>query len=107
MSFGTQLLSLFARAHRRVPRLGYNTITGKQAPKFYKGKGSKKTGIHTRTGRFHLVASMMPKYVVPDLTGFTLKPYVAHYSRSKAPAAQAESAVAAKASGDTNKVSNQ
>lgn len=81
MSFGTQLLSLFSRAQRRVPRLGYAAITGKQMPRFYKGKGATKTGIHTRRGRFHLLESMMPKYVVPDLTGFALKPYVAHYPR--------------------------
>jgi hypothetical protein len=68
-------LSLFIRG-RWVPRKGWKVLTTKQSTKIYKGKGAMKTGLHDRWGRFQQLESMMPKYVVPSLVGFNLKPYV-------------------------------
>jgi hypothetical protein len=72
------LLSALARA-RRVPREGWKTLTGKNSPKYYKGKNAMKTGVHDRYGNFVVLPDMMPKYVVPKLEGCQLQPYVQHY----------------------------
>lgn len=74
------LLSALARA-RSVPSKGWKVISGKQKPTYYKGKGAMKTGLHTSKGQFRILPAMLPAYVMPDLTGFTLKPYVANYSK--------------------------
>lgn len=51
--------------------------TSKRGPRtFYKGRGAKGTGVHGRDGKFVLVKEMVPELVVPELTGFRLKPYV-------------------------------
>ena len=42
-----------------------------------------KTGVHTQYGGFRVLASMLPRYLVPDLEGFPLKPYVANYPEQK------------------------
>lgn len=42
-----------------------------------------KAGVINQYGRFLPVASMLPKYLVPDLTDFPLKPYVANYIEQK------------------------
>ncbi len=78
------LLSSFTRYARRVPRRGWKVLTGKQQPRRYRGKGAMKTGMHTSKGHFLPMPSMMPNYVVPDLTGFSLKPYVAHHVKREA-----------------------
>jgi large subunit ribosomal protein L41 len=75
----SSLLSLCARS-RRVPSKGWKVLTGKHRPGYYKGKGAAKTGIHSTTRGFQIVPSMLPQYVVPELKGFSLKPYVANYS---------------------------
>jgi len=85
--FGAALLSAVGRAHRRVAASGFGALTGKQAPRFYRGKGATKTGVHTRRGRFHMLDSMLPRYVVPDLSGFALRPYVARFGGSGGAAA--------------------
>jgi len=54
-------------------------LTGKERPKYFKGKGAAKTGLLTTKGHFRIIPSMLPHYVVPDLTDFPLKPYVANY----------------------------
>jgi hypothetical protein len=43
-----------------------------------------KTGVHTSRGGFHVLPSMLPRYVVPDLAGFRLGPYVANYAGQQA-----------------------
>lgn len=43
---------------------------------FYKSRGTKGTGVHSRGGKFVLVKEMVPELVVPELAGFKLKPYV-------------------------------
>ena len=74
----TQFLSAVARA-RVVPSRGWKVLTSKDKRNFYKGKGSMKTGVLTSYGKFIPLAQMKPKYIVPDLTNFPLKPYVAQY----------------------------
>ncbi len=48
------------------------------------GKGAMKTGTHTPRGGFQVVPQMLPRYLVPDLSGFTLKPYVQNYPEQQA-----------------------
>lgn len=71
-------LTAFGRG-RKVPRVGYTQLTSKLGPKdYYKGKGAQPTGVHTRKGGFRVQPEKAPDFVVPDLTGFKLKPYVAY-----------------------------
>lgn len=72
------LASAFGRA-RRVPRVGFTRLTTKQGPRtYYKGKGCAPSGRHTSKGGYHIQQQKLPEYVVPDLKGFELKPYVAY-----------------------------
>jgi large subunit ribosomal protein L41 len=53
-------------------------LTTKRAHKgFYKGKGCTTEGRLTSTGRFIVNPLKQLKLVVPDLSGFKLKPYIA------------------------------
>ncbi|XP_030062075.1 large ribosomal subunit protein mL41 isoform X2 [Microcaecilia unicolor] len=45
------------------------------APKW---KGPNLTGFHTPSAKFIKVKEMVPEFVVPDLNGFHLKPYVSY-----------------------------
>eukprot|EP00118_Oscarella_pearsei_P025599 m.308445 g.308445 ORF g.308445 m.308445 type:complete len:102 (+) comp44015_c0_seq1:50-355(+) len=45
---------------------------------FYKGRGAKSTGYHTSKGNFIVQKQKVPEFVVPDLTGFQLRPYVSY-----------------------------
>ncbi|KAK9818441.1 hypothetical protein WJX74_000878 [Apatococcus lobatus] len=64
---------------RRVPRAGATQLNSKRGPRnYYKGKGARATGRHTSKGRYVIDPDKLPNYVVPDLTGFQLKAYVAH-----------------------------
>jgi len=40
------------------------------------GRGVRNPGFITKSGRYIIVPKKMPEFVVPDLTGFQLKPYV-------------------------------
>lgn len=71
------LLSTIART-RRVPRQGWKVLTGKEKRNFNKGKRSMKTGFLDNLANFRVVPSMLPRYIIPDLNNFKLKPYVAH-----------------------------
>ncbi|KAI3428746.1 hypothetical protein D9Q98_007569 [Chlorella vulgaris] len=63
---------------RRVPRVGFVRLTTKQGPRgYYKGKGVAATGTHTSKGGYTQLESKQPQFVVPDLTGFKLGPYIA------------------------------
>jgi large subunit ribosomal protein L41 len=44
---------------------------------FYKGNKARVLGFKTTKGQFVLEKEKVPKLIVPDLTGFELKPYVA------------------------------
>ncbi|XP_042193586.1 39S ribosomal protein L41, mitochondrial [Callorhinchus milii] len=45
---------------------------------FYKSRGTKLAGYITSSRKFIKVPSMVPEFVVPDLKGFKLKPYVSY-----------------------------
>ncbi|CAD0014538.1 unnamed protein product, partial [Aureobasidium pullulans] len=60
------------RALRRL------ALTTKQAGKdYYKGTGSGSMGRHTKYGGYRIDWSKVRTYVVPDLSDFALKPFVA------------------------------
>eukprot|EP00884_Botryococcus_braunii_P011041 jgi/Botrbrau1/19939/Bobra.0059s0056.1 len=62
---------------KRVPSKGWTRLTSKIGPiGYYKGKGVKSVGHHTSKGGYRILAHKRPFYVVPDLTGFELRPYV-------------------------------
>ncbi|KAL0979155.1 hypothetical protein UPYG_G00181430 [Umbra pygmaea] len=44
----------------------------------YRGRGAQPTGILTSSGKFIPVHAMIPQFVVPNLEGFKLKPYVSY-----------------------------
>uniref|UniRef100_A0AAY5KQI9 Mitochondrial ribosomal protein L41 n=2 Tax=Esox lucius TaxID=8010 RepID=A0AAY5KQI9_ESOLU len=46
----------------------------------YKGRGAQPTGILTSSRKFIPVQAMIPQFVVPNLEGFKLKPYVSYRS---------------------------
>ncbi|ELV13109.1 39S ribosomal protein L41, mitochondrial [Tupaia chinensis] len=51
--------------------------TSKRGPRtFSKGRGAKGTGVRASGWKFVQIKEMVPEFVVPDLTGFKLKPYV-------------------------------
>ncbi|KFV98607.1 hypothetical protein N327_08212 [Fulmarus glacialis] len=54
-------------------------FTSKRGPRSYnKGRGAKKLGALTSNKKFILIKEMVPQFVVPDLEGFKLKPYVSY-----------------------------
>lgn len=58
----------------------------------YKPRGTRPTGRQTCSGKFIRIKEMVPEFVVPDLTGFKLKPYVSYRAPEGAePAPTAES----------------
>ncbi|XP_046852105.1 39S ribosomal protein L41, mitochondrial-like [Xenia sp. Carnegie-2017] len=71
-------LDLFQGLVRGASR---KVMTGKRGNKnFYKGRGVKPTGFHTKKGHYVIVPKKVPEFVVPDLTDFELKPYVSYQS---------------------------
>ncbi|XP_077005026.1 large ribosomal subunit protein mL41 [Tamandua tetradactyla] len=53
--------------------------TSKRGPRtFYKSRGAKGTGVHASDWKFVKIKERVPEFVVPDLTGFKLKPYVSY-----------------------------
>jgi len=59
-------------ARKRLP------LTTKRAKKGYvKGKGCTVEGRHLKNGRYVMDPKKMLKLIVPDLTDFKLKPYIA------------------------------
>ncbi|XP_074561218.1 uncharacterized protein LOC141830803 [Curcuma longa] len=70
------------RAIRRKRTSSLGILSSKRGPRdYYKGKNCKPTGFHTRKGGYVLMDEKMPRYVVPDLTDFKLKPYVSQCPR--------------------------
>lgn len=54
-------------------------MTSKRGPRtFNKGRGARITGVLTVSNKFLKIKEMVPELVVPDLTGFKLKPYVSY-----------------------------
>ncbi|XP_061460161.1 large ribosomal subunit protein mL41 [Rhineura floridana] len=53
--------------------------TSKRGPRsFYKSRGAKVLGCITSSRKFKLVPEQVPRLVVPDLSGFKLRPYVSY-----------------------------
>ncbi|XP_034587914.1 uncharacterized protein [Setaria viridis] len=81
MPLGLVLGSL-GRAMRRKRLSSLDILSSKRAPRdYYKGKNCKPTGFHTRKGGYVIVDEKLPRFVVPDLTDFKLKPYVSQSAR--------------------------
>ncbi|XP_020704015.1 39S ribosomal protein L41-A, mitochondrial [Dendrobium catenatum] len=73
------------RAMRRKRTSSLSILSSKRAPRdYYKGKNCKPTGFHTRKGGYVVQDEKLPRYVVPDLTDFKLKPYVSQCVREAA-----------------------
>ncbi|NWI69984.1 RM41 protein, partial [Todus mexicanus] len=54
-------------------------FTSKRGPRSHnKGRGAQRPGLRTAGGKFVLVPEMVPEFVVPDLRGFKLRPYVSY-----------------------------
>ncbi|ORZ07672.1 mitochondrial ribosomal protein L27-domain-containing protein [Absidia repens] len=51
-------------------------LTAKQGHHFYKGTGSGAMGRHTKNGGYKVDWNKVRTFVVPDLEGFSLAPYV-------------------------------
>ncbi|KCV68027.1 hypothetical protein H696_05495 [Fonticula alba] len=63
----------FVRGASRRPLLS------KYGPRnFYKGVGAHSVGKVDNKGRFRVDFTKITQYIVPDLNGFALKPYVSH-----------------------------
>jgi len=68
---------------RHQRKLGRRALRGKFTSKFgpksfYKGRGARSLGKVDSKGHFHYQPSKLPEIIVPDLTDFPLKPYVAY-----------------------------
>uniref|UniRef100_I1P289 39S ribosomal protein L41-A, mitochondrial n=1 Tax=Oryza glaberrima TaxID=4538 RepID=I1P289_ORYGL len=76
------ILSSLGRSMRRKRLSSLGILSSKRAPRdYYKGKNCKPTGFHTRKGGYVMVDEKLPRFVVPDLTDFKLKPYVSQCAR--------------------------
>ncbi|GCB73494.1 large ribosomal subunit protein mL41 [Scyliorhinus torazame] len=54
-------------------------LTSKRGPRsFYRSRGAKPGGIITSSGKFLKIRTMVPEFIVPNLEGFKLKPYVSY-----------------------------
>ncbi|XP_042528619.1 39S ribosomal protein L41, mitochondrial [Dipodomys spectabilis] len=72
MGFLTAVTQGLVRGADRMSRW-----TSKRGPRtFYKSRGAKRTGVLAPGRKFVQIKEMVPEFVVPDLTGFKLKPYV-------------------------------
>ncbi|KAJ2786099.1 60S ribosomal protein L27, mitochondrial [Coemansia javaensis] len=55
-------------------------LTSKKGRNFYKGNRTGSMGRHTKHGSYVIDLDKVRTFVVPDLTGCELKPYVSHRS---------------------------
>ncbi|KAJ2063968.1 60S ribosomal protein L27, mitochondrial [Coemansia sp. S146] len=53
-------------------------MTAKKGRNFYKGNRTGSMGSHTKHGKYVVDLGKVRTYVVPDLTGCELRPYVSH-----------------------------
>lgn len=59
-----------ARSYKKVPSSGWKNITSKRGKvNFYKGRGVPNTGVHSSKGRFTVLPSRSPNYILPDVRG--------------------------------------
>lgn len=68
-------------------RHGWQADAAAWVKKTHVPRGDVKVGLHTNDGRFVILDSLRPRYVVPDLTDCKLKPYVTHHDKAKVLAA--------------------
>ncbi|KAJ9067803.1 60S ribosomal protein L27, mitochondrial [Entomophthora muscae] len=62
-----------------IPRGAFREpMIRKRGHNYYKGTRVGSTGSHTKHGQYIIDQSKVRKYVVPDLEGFELTPYVSH-----------------------------
>ncbi len=74
-----------------VPRKGWQVKAATWVKKMHVDRGDVKIGLHSTTGTFHIINSLKPQYVVPDISDFKLKPYVMHFEEKAAGLAAAAS----------------
>ncbi|CAN2391440.1 Mitochondrial ribosomal protein L41 [Pristimantis euphronides] len=68
-------------------------VTSKMGPRcFNRGRGAKRVGYLTSNKKFVKVKEMVPEFIVPDLVGFRLRPYISY----RAPAGTEEQMTAKK-----------
>lgn len=79
------LCSFLRMGRRREPAKGfYGMMSRKRGNKhYYKGFGNSNLGHFTRGGAYQLDADKLPVYVVPDLQGCALRPYVENSSAAE------------------------
>ncbi|NXU50474.1 RM41 protein, partial [Turnix velox] len=54
-------------------------FTSKRGPRSYnKGRGAKRPGVYLAGKKFIRIQEMVPEFIVPNLEGFKLKPYVSY-----------------------------
>ncbi|NXS12310.1 RM41 protein, partial [Neodrepanis coruscans] len=74
MGLLTQLARGLVRGADRL-----SPFTSKRGPRSYnRGRGARRPGVLTSNKKFVLLREMVPEFVVPDLTGFKLRPYVSY-----------------------------
>lgn len=64
------------------PRRGWEVRAASWVKKMPVDRGDVKVGLRTVSGDFRILDELRPRYIVPDLTDFELKPYV---GRTKEP----------------------
>lgn len=70
-------LRRFVRARGGLARKGTAWLHPKHGPRFYyKGNRARNLGWHTRRGGYMIDAEKVPEWVVPDMEGNELLPYV-------------------------------
>lgn len=58
------------RSYKKVPSTGWKNITSKRGKEnFYKGRGVPNAGVNSSKGRFTVLPSRSPNYILPDLRG--------------------------------------
>eukprot|EP00798_Chlamydomonas_sp_ICE-L_P016934 gene16934-23206_t len=65
-----------------APRKGWQVNAASWVKKMHVDREDVKVGIQ-QASRFVVVDDMKPRYVVPDLSGFLLKPYVSHFEKNE------------------------
>jgi len=76
--FFTPLVQALRGSGRRVPKTGYRVLNSKRGGRsLKKGRGARPTGYVDKRGHFQGLAHKKPDLLIPDLSDFPLKPYVA------------------------------
>ena len=69
---------------RTGPRRGWQVKAASWVKRAHVDRGDKKVGLFSSAdGQFHIIEDLRPRYMVPDLTGCALRPYVSHHKTAK------------------------